>query len=71
MKPFLGTRLKRGQTASTSIFIRDNKRNVEWLLKQTHSTCFNTDERGVVQHRCSIDHSRILGIGLELACNGG
>ena len=48
-----------GQTASTSFNIRKNKRNVEWLLKQSlnafkliqhrfnfHSTCFNTVEWG-------------------------
>ena len=48
-----------GQTASISFNVRDNKRNVEWSLKQRvnafkliqhrfnfDSTCFNTVEKG-------------------------
>ena len=56
----LTNNVERGwQTASTSFNIRKNKRNVEWLLKQSlnafkliqhrfnfHSTCFNKVEWG-------------------------
>ena len=46
---------RRGQTASTSINSRDNKRNVEWLLKQSLKAC------KLIQHRFNFDSTQLKG----------